>query len=133
VQWTGIRRNGILGYFHHMAGEPRDALGWGLSPLMFPLHLIGELSRPLSLSLRLFGNIFGEETLIAVFVGLGVTALAFTHLPVGLPLHVPFIFLALLTSTIQALVFTLLSTIYFGLMLPHREHDEGHPAGKGSH
>jgi F0F1-type ATP synthase membrane subunit a len=35
---------------------------------------------------------------------------------------VPFIFLAILTGTIQALVFTLLSTIYFSMMLPHEEH-----------
>jgi F-type H+-transporting ATPase subunit a len=46
----------------------------------------------------------------------------FLHLPVGLPLEIPFIFLALLTGSIQALVFTLLSTIYFSLMLPHEEH-----------
>ena len=123
VQWTGIRRNGIGGYLFHLAGEPRDAVGWGLVPLLFPLHVIGELAKPMSLSLRLFGNIFGEETLIAVFVGLGVAALAVFHSPVGLPLHTPFLFLALLTSTIQALVFSLLTTIYFGLMLPHHDHD----------
>jgi F-type H+-transporting ATPase subunit a len=124
VQWTGIRRNGIGGYLFHLAGEPRDAIGWGLVILLFPLHVIGELAKPMSLSLRLFGNIFGEETLIAVFVGLGVATLAALHSPVGLPLHTPFLFLALLTSTIQALVFSLLTTIYFGLMLPHHEHDE---------
>ncbi|HET9234847.1 MAG TPA: F0F1 ATP synthase subunit A, partial [Candidatus Eisenbacteria bacterium] len=65
------------------------------------------------------------ETLIAVFVGLGITVLAFTHLPVGVPLQVPFMFLALLTTLIQALVFTLLSTIYFALVLPHHE-EEAH-------
>jgi F-type H+-transporting ATPase subunit a len=45
---------------------------------------------------------------------------------VGLPLQVPFLFLAILTSTIQALVFTLLSTIYFSLMLPHGEEGSEH-------
>jgi F-type H+-transporting ATPase subunit a len=123
VQWTGIRRNGIGGYLFHLAGEPRDGVGWGLVPLLFPLHVIGELAKPMSLSLRLFGNIFGEETLIAVFVGLGVAALAAFHSPIGIPLHTPFLFLALLTSTIQALVFSLLTTIYFGLMLPHHDHE----------
>jgi F-type H+-transporting ATPase subunit a len=71
--------------------------------------------------LRLFGNITGEDTLIAVFVMLGISILAFS--PVGVPLQIPFYFLGLLLSTIQALVFTLLSTIYILLMLPHEEHE----------
>ena len=48
------------------------------------------------------------------------------HSPVGLPLHLPFIFLALLVSLIQALVFTLLSSIYFLMMLPHHEEEGAH-------
>jgi F-type H+-transporting ATPase subunit a len=93
---------------------------------MLPLHLVGELAKPLSLSLRLFGNMMGEETLLAVFMGLGVTVLAFMHLPVGFPFHVPFVFLGLLTTLIQALVFTLLSTIYFALVLPHHAEEGAH-------
>ena len=77
------------------------------------------LAKPLSLCFRLFGNMLGEETLLAVFMGIGVGMLAFSHLPVGVPMHVPFIFLALLTTFIQALVFTVLSTIYFAMALPH--------------
>ncbi len=120
AQWTGMSRLGIGGYLHHLAGSPADVIGWCMVPLMFPLHLIGELAKPFSLALRLFGNITGEDTLIAVFVGLGVMILAFA--PVGVPLQLPFYFLGLLLSTIQALVFTLLSTIYILLMLPHEEH-----------
>jgi F-type H+-transporting ATPase subunit a len=122
VQYTGIRSLGLVGYLKHMAGDPRDVVTWLLVPLSIPIHIIEELAKPLSLSLRLFGNITGEDVLIAVFVGLGVSAVGFLHLPVGLPLEIPFIFLALLTGSIQALVFTLLSTIYFSLMLPHEEH-----------
>lgn len=124
VQWTAVRLNGPLGYVRHLAGDPRDVIGWALAPLMFPLHVVGELAKPLSLALRLFGNMMGEETLLAVFMGLGVSILAFTHLPVGIPLHVPFMFLALLTTLIQALVFAVLSTIYFALVLPHHEEEE---------
>jgi F-type H+-transporting ATPase subunit a len=91
---------------------------------MLPLHLIEEVAKPLSLSLRLFGNIMGEDVLLGVFAMLGVSMLAFLKLPIGVPLHLPFIFLAVLLSTIQALVFTLLSTIYFLQMLPHDEHEE---------
>lgn len=124
VQYTGVRRNGLLGYLWHMAGSPRSVIEWVLVPLNLPIHIIGELARPVSLSLRLFGNITGEDVLIAVFVGLGIASLSFLKLPVGVPLHVPFIFLAILTSLIQALVFALLSTIYFSLMLPHEGEDE---------
>jgi F-type H+-transporting ATPase subunit a len=123
AQWAGISRLGVVGYLDHLCGQPRDAVSWGLVVLMLPMHIIGELAKPLSLALRLFGNITGEDVLVAAFVGLGVAALAFTGSPVGLPLHAPFILLGILLSTIQALVFTLLSTIYILMMLPH---EEGH-------
>jgi F-type H+-transporting ATPase subunit a len=89
---------------------------------MLPMHIIGEIAKPFSLALRLFGNITGEDILVAAFVGLGISALAFVGSPVGLPFNVPFILLGILLSTIQALVFTLLSTIYILMMLPHEEH-----------
>ncbi len=122
VQFTGIKRLGLGGYLYHFAGSPESVVQWVLVPLNLPIHIIGELAKPLSLSLRLLGNITGEDMLIAAFAGLGITALAFMELPIGLPLQVPFVLLALLTGTIQALVFTLLSTIYFTMMLPHEEH-----------
>jgi F-type H+-transporting ATPase subunit a len=68
--------------------------------------------------------------LLVAFASLGISVLSFTHLPIGLPLQLPFLFLALLTSTLQALVFTVLSTIYFLLMLPHDDH--GHE-GEAQH
>ena len=126
VQWTGIRENGILGYLHHLMGSPNDLVGWLMVPLNLPLHILEEFIRPLSLSLRLFGNILGEDSLIAAFVGLGIAALSFAHLPFGLPLQFPFMLLALLTGTIQAVVFSLLSTIYISLMSPHPEERHEH-------
>ncbi|MCP4144536.1 MAG: F0F1 ATP synthase subunit A [bacterium] len=126
VQYVGLTKNGILGYLHHLAGSPKSGLEWGFVPLMFPLHVLGELIKPLSLSLRLFGNVMGEDKLIAVFIVLGAGMLAGLHIPFGIPIQVPIVFLALLTSTIQALVFTLLSTVYIALMLPHDEEAHGH-------
>ncbi len=122
VQWVGVRRLGFGGYIHHMMGSPKNGIQWALVPLNLPIHIIGELAKPLSLSLRLLGNITGEDMLLAAFAVLGITALSFLEAPIGLPLHAPLFFLALLTGTIQALVFTLLSTIYFSMMLPHEEH-----------
>ena len=122
AQYTGISKLGIVGYFDHLMGSPRDVIGWCLVPLMLPMHIIGEFAKPFSLALRLFGNITGEDILVAAFVGLGISALAFVGSPVGLPFNVPFILLGILLSTIQALVFTLLSTIYILMMLPHEEH-----------
>lgn len=126
VQYTGFRRLGVWGWVYHIMGSPKDAVSWVLVPLNLPIHLIGELAKPLSLSLRLFGNITGEDVLIAAFTGLGVMVLSFAHLPVGIPLQLPFYFLGLLMSTIQALVFTSLATIYISMMLPHEEHGEEH-------
>jgi F-type H+-transporting ATPase subunit a len=94
-------------------GEP-----WWLFPLMVPLHIIEELIKPISLSLRLFGNILGEDTLLAVFAGLIVLIPGILNLP----LQFPFMFLAILFSTIQALIFSTLAAVYIALMLPHEEH-----------
>lgn len=130
VQFTGIRTNGILGYLDHLAGSPRPkgVAGFLIALVSVPfnvtLHVIEELAKPLSLSVRLFGNIFGEDVLIGQMLILGIAALSFINSPVGLPLQFPFYLLALLLGSIQALVFSLLSTIYIFLMLPHEE--EGH-------
>lgn len=125
-QYTGLSRLGVVGYFDHMIGQPRDVISWCIVPLIFPIHLIGEVAKPFSLALRLFGNITGEDILVAAFVGLGISMMALfgptaAHSPIGIPLNIPFILLGLLLSTIQALVFTLLSTIYILMMLPHEE------------
>ena len=131
-QYVGIRGLGPIGYVDHLMGSPRDLTSWLLVPLMLPIHVLGELAKPISLACRLFGNIFGEDMLLVAFVSLGITSVSFAHLPFGLPLQLPFMFLALLTSTLQALVFTVLSTIYLLLMLPHDAH--GHESeASGAH
>jgi len=119
VHFIGLTRNGPLGYLKHLAGNPNSAVEWMFVPLMLPIHVIGELARPVSLSLRLFGNVTGEDVLLFAFCSLGVTTLSAVGSPVGIPFQVPFILLAFMTSFIQALVFTLLSTIYILLWLPH--------------
>ena len=104
THYQGIKNNGVTGYLKHMAGKPI----W-LAPLVFPLHLMQELlSRPLSLSMRLFGNIMGEDTIIAIFIGLSPFLLGL----IPVPMHLPMVFLALLGSTIQAMIFSLLASFY---------------------
>ena len=103
-----------LGYFKHFF-EPLF-----LAPLMFPLHLIGEIVRPASLSIRLYGNLTGEGLTLAVLVFL--TPWLFNHVPV--PLHLFMVLLAILFSTIQATIFTMLSTVYLSLAI--EEHEDDH-------
>jgi F-type H+-transporting ATPase subunit a len=134
TQAEGIRHGGVFGHLKHMAGGDFPGLPifvkiplWGL---MFPLHVIGELARPLSLSLRLFGNIMGEDTLIAVIVSMSVFILQQIYLPI--PLHFPLIFLGLLAGLLQALVFALLSSIYIGGAVgAFEEHGHGDEEGHG--
>lgn len=137
VQGIALKENGIGGWLFHMAGSPRSGMEWGFSLLLFPLHVLGELIKPISLSLRLFGNIFGEDTLMAtmVLLGAGIMFNLTGHSPFvpGLPLQVPFYFLGLLSCTIQALVFTLLATVYIALWLPHGHHEEGHHGDEHGH
>ena len=133
VQFIGFKELGPLGWLDHMLGSPRDLTGWLLSPLMLPIHILGELAKPISLSCRLFGNIFGEDMLLVAFATLGVTMLPFKQLPFGVPMHAIFFPLALLGSALQALVFTVLSSIYILLMLPHEHHDEHGHEGDAQH
>ncbi len=136
VQAVGIKKQGIKGYLDHMAGSPRDAFGWVMAPLMLPIHVIGEFAKPFSLTFRLFCNIMGGHILVAVFVGMGVAAML-------IPLQAPFLIFELVTCTIQAFVFTLLSTVYIAMVLPHddhepkethsHEHAKGHSHAQGAH
>jgi F-type H+-transporting ATPase subunit a len=121
VQYLNVKNMGFFGFLYHMAGSPKNWIEWALAPLMFALEIIAQLARPLTLALRLFGNVLGEEILIGAFVILGVTIVSVLHSPVGLPLQTPFMFLAILTSLMQALVFTLLATVYILLSIPHEE------------
>ena len=99
----------IIGVKFHGIKYLKQFLGpviW-LAPLMVPLELIGHFARVLSLSVRLFGNIFGKETVLAILFMLAGLFLA--------PL--PILFLGILVSFIQALVFMLLSIVYFVLAM----------------
>ena len=115
VQFHGVSVNGIKGYLHHFAGSPHDVTGWALAPLMFPLELIGEFAKPLSLSMRLFGNITGEDTVIIILMGLAVHSLYY------IPVHIPMAFFGIFGGTVQALVFSMLTCIYLKIMSGHGE------------
>ena len=103
--YVGIRTHGIRNYLRHFAGP----IIW-LAPLMFVIEMIGHLVRPVSLSLRLFGNINGDHLVLGIFSDL-------------VPVLVPVVFLALglFVAFIQAFVFSLLSMIYIGLAAAHEE------------
>ncbi len=120
VQYLNIKNFGFLGFLYHLAGSPKGAIGWALVPLMLPIEILTQLTRPLTLALRLFGNVLGEDILIGTFALFGVTFLSsyVYELPLGIPLQIPFMFLALLTGLMQALVFTLLTTVYILLSTP---------------
>ena len=141
VQWFRLRSLGPVAYLDHLAGSPRfddvASAPLALKPflvlikivvagLLFVLELIGEIIKPISLSLRLGFNVFAEDVLLAVLVGLGITAGVALHLPVGLPIQLFVVPLVLIFSTVQALVFSLLASVYIGLMLPHEAHGEHH-------
>ncbi|MCM8813966.1 MAG: F0F1 ATP synthase subunit A [Candidatus Omnitrophica bacterium] len=114
VQYTAISKQGLFGYLYHLAGKPKGILGVTvvLPLFMFCMHVITEFIRPLSLALRLRSVMWGDDILLAVIAGFGW---------VGLPLLVVNMGLALLTAVVQALVFTLLSTVYLSLAMGHDE------------
>ena len=122
----GVREQGVS-YFKHfvgpMTGLPGDSIVSKLAfvPLLlisvmffFVLELFSHGFRPVSLSLRLFGNMMGDHEVIGAFIGL-------TKLVVPVAFYV----MGTLVSLIQAFVFTMLSMIYVALAISHG-HDEGH-------
>ncbi len=115
VQYYGIRKQGFVNYLKHFAGEPLI-----LAPLMFPIHVIGELARPLSLTVRLFGNIFGEDMVIAILILIVTNVLG----RLLIPLQFPMLIFAIFTSFVQSLVFSMLVTIYVTVAISG--HEEQH-------
>jgi F-type H+-transporting ATPase subunit a len=101
----GVMEHGIK-YFKHFAG-PIPVL----APLMIPIEIISHVARPVSLSLRLMGNIAADHKVVSAF---------FVLIPLLVPL--PFMLLGILVSVVQTLVFSLLTMVYIDLAVAHAEH-----------
>lgn len=149
IHVLGMRKKGVFaywGHFFHVVDSSREK---GMMKLiMFPLQylvlpaieLIGELARPLSLSMRLFGNIMAKEILLSVLASILLT---FYNSPgvfnkvlmfVPLLLRPAILTLGVLVSIIQAAVFTVLCMIYIGgATAVHEEHEEGHEGHSKAH
>lgn len=94
--YQGIKKHGLFGYVKTFMGPV-----WWLVPLFLPIEIVSHFSRPLSLSMRLFGNIFGEDLVIVIIASI---------VPFIAP--VPVMTLAIFTSLLQAFIFVMLSSIY---------------------
>lgn len=105
--FEGIRRNGIISYFKHFMGPV-----WWLAWLMFPIEIVSHISRIISLSFRLFGNVKGDDMFLMVILMLA-------------PWLLPMIPFALLTfmAFLQAFIFMMLTYVYLGgAVLLHDDH-----------
>ena len=100
--YYGFKEHGVS-YLKQFTGP----ILW-LAPLMFLIEVLSHLFRPMSLSIRLFGNMFGDHMVLGIFSDL-------------VPLVVPVIFmiLGIVVSTIQAFVFAVLTTVYIALAVSH--------------
>jgi F-type H+-transporting ATPase subunit a len=107
--WQGIRAQGPISYMAHFAFPP--GIPKALAPLMLPIELISHASRVLSLTLRLFGNIFGEHLVVLIIASI---------IPFLLPL--PIQFLGLVVGTLQAFIFLILGAIYLSASVAVDEH-----------
>jgi F-type H+-transporting ATPase subunit a len=118
-QFHGLKAQGVVGYLKHFAAPPGAPI-W-IAPIYFPIEVISHLSRVLSLSVRLFGNIFGEELVILIL---------FTIVPFVLPL--PMMFLGIITAVLQAFIFVMLTMIYLqgAVVVEHQDAGAGHGAAR---
>jgi len=128
----GIRENGLVGHLKHFAGP----IPW-LAVLMFPIELVSNLVRPLSLGIRLFGNLFGDEQILGTIGDLATRMFAALAAWTGLPipaapwlLPVAIMPLSLFVAFMQTFIFVLLSILYISEVSHH--HEEHHGA-EGEH
>lgn len=105
----GLYRNGMA-YLAHFLGPKLGGFPW-LFPIFLPVELASHLGRPVSLSLRLMGNILADHKVVLAIAGL-IAVLA----------PVPFLLLGVLVVIVQTLIFTLLTIIYIGAAIEHLEH-----------
>jgi F-type H+-transporting ATPase subunit a len=118
--WQGIRHHGPLGYMKHFTG-PVPWLSW----LIFPVEILSTTARLMSLSVRLWANIFASDIIYGLFLGLlaGLFTAGWTkHPAIGVilgifPALIPIAFIVLhaFVSVVQAYVFTILPAVYIGL------------------
>ena len=123
--WQGIRHHGVGGYLLTFAGSPKAAADWALSILLFPVELISATARLLSLTVRLWANIFASDMIYVLFLGLtlGPAVWGWEKSPVlgvilGIfPALIPLAFIGLhiFVSIVQTYVFTILPAVYIGL------------------
>ena len=123
--WQGARHHGVGGYLKTFAGSPHGVGGWLLALLLFPVEIISTTARLLSLTVRLWANMFASDLIYVIFLGLLGDAAAFgwSKSPVlgvilGIfPAVIPIAFIALhiFVSVVQAYVFTVLPSVYLGL------------------
>ncbi len=112
---SGIRRQGLVNYAKHFMGP----VLW-LAPLMVLIEVVSHLVRPVSLAVRLYGNIFGDHLVLDIFLNQLPNTLGMV-LGYGIP--VVFLGLGIFVSFIQAFVFSLLSVMYIALAVEtHDEH-----------
>lgn len=108
--YQGFKEQGVVSYLKHFAVPP--GIPVMLAPLMLPIELISHLSRIMSLSLRLFGNIFGEHLVVLIIASL---------IPFVAPL--PIMALGLIVGPLQAFIFMKLTMIYLGGAVATEHHD----------
>lgn len=123
--WQGIRRHGLGHYLLSFAGSPKDIGSWILALLLFPVEIVSTTARILSLTVRLWANMFASDLIYLIFLGLlaGGSSFGWSKSPVlGIvlaifPATIPvaFIGLHIFVSVIQAYVFTVLPSVYLGL------------------
>lgn len=120
--YIGIKENGLLGHLGHFAGVHyfSGVILFVMGPAMFIIELISNAVRPMSLGLRLFGNLFGDEQ-----VGSNIAGLAPPWTYIGVPALL--MVLSVFAAVMQTFIFVLLSMIYIGEVshAPHEDHGEG--------
>lgn len=132
VIWTviTIRETGVWGFIVHTFGPKggmRGVAGILLAFVFFGVGIIEVISiifRPVSLSLRLYGNVFAGETLLHTMMSLADKAPQPFAFLLSILIPIPFYFMELLVGLLQALVFTLLCAVYVQLSTAHDEHAE---------
>ena len=121
VQFYGFRERGVKYLKHFVQGVPLQFPYLLMAPLVFFIHLVGELMRPVTLALRLFGNILGEETVVLSLIAL---VIPLEKRFIFVPVQLPNMLLGLITAFVQALIFAMLTSVYLAGVLRGAHQEE---------
>lgn len=118
IQWGGIKKNGMFGYFKGLIPHGVPVF---LLPIMLVVEFLGLFTKPFALAIRLFANMTAGHIVIFALISLIFVMKSYAIIPVSIGMALFIYFLEILVALLQAYIFTMLSSLFIGMAV-HQDH-----------